>query len=351
MRYTPTNQEFNVVLKYYGLGPLLSNAERLGGASGNINFALDVPQGRYFCRVRGGYSEQEALAHHVLAHLTEKGFPTAPLLRTVDGETYVQYKNKIYELHSFLYGEEFEWGNQEQFAAMGGVIAQFHDCMKTFECSIPFERFIGQEFWNNYPHLQRQEQFIEITRQDMANREGPAELRESITEALIQTRQTMEKVTSAWELLEPYLPRFFVHGDYHPLNLRFKGNEVAFVCDFDFVMPAERIYDIITAFVWWMQEGYGTISGGGEEVPPDASYLEPYREFLVNYNKQSTQMLTSEEMQALVVDMQRLLLLYGSKASMHYDNFDGMLNWLTGHLKRVEWLERYQVEFERGLSQ
>jgi len=351
MRNIPTTQEFDAVLKYYGLGQLSCGAERLGGASGNVNFALDTPQGQYFCRVRGGYSEQEALAHSVLAHLTEKGFPTAPLLRTVDGETYVQYNNKIYELHPFLQGEEFERGNHAQFAAMGGVIAKFHKCMQDFECSVPFEHFIGHQFWNNYPHLERQKQFIEITEQDIANMEGPAELRERIGEALMQTRHAMEKVTSTWELIELQLPHAFVHGDYHPLNVQFQGNEVAFVCDFDFVMPAERIYDIITAFVWWMQEGYGTIPEGGENAPPDISYLAPYREFLASYNAQSTQMLTSEEMQALIPDMQRLLLLYGSKASMHYDNFEGMLNWLITHLRRVEWLERYKVEFERGLFQ
>jgi len=339
MKYMPATQEFNAVLKYYGLGPLSSNAERLGGASGNVNFALYTPQGKYFCRVRGDYSEQESLAHRVLAHLTDKGFPTAPLLRTVAGETYVQYNNRIYELHPFLQGEEFEPGNQAQFAAMGGIIAQFHECMRDFECSIPFERFIGRQFWNNYPHLQRQEQFVKYTKEDIATRESSAELREEIERALIQTSQTMERVTSVWESIEPQLPRAFVHGDYHPLNVQFKGDEVAFVCDFDFAMPAERIYDIITAFVWW------------KEAPPDMSYLEPYRKFLASYNEQSTQTLTSEEIRALVPDMQRLLLLYGSKAAMHYDGFEGMLNWLTDHLGRVEWLERYKVEFERGLSQ
>ena len=346
MKYIPTAQEFDAVLKYYNLGPLLGNAKRLGGASGSVNFALDTSQGRYFCRMHGGYNEQSALTHRVVVHLTEKGFPTAHLLRTVAGETHVQYNNKIYELYSFLQGEEFEEGNHAQFAAMGGIIAQFHECMQDFKCTIPFECFIGREFWNNYPHSQRQEQFIEYTKQDIAKREGTAELRERIAEALIQTQQAMDRLTSAWEGIEPYLLRAFVHGDYHPFNVQFNGNEVAFVCDFDFVMPAERIYDITTAFVWWM---YGT-TPKEEKAPPSMSYLEPYREFLASYNEQSTQILTSEEMQALVPDMQRLLLLYGSKAAMHSDSFEGMLNWLTIHLKRVEWLECYKVAFERGIS-
>ena len=91
-------------------------------------------------------------------------------------------------------------------------------------------------------------------------------------------------------------------------------------------MPAERIFDIATAFVWWME-------GDWRESPPDASYLKPFREFLESYNEQSAQILTSDEIRALIPDMQRLLLLYGSKAAMHYDNFEGMLKWLKSHLE------------------
>jgi Ser/Thr protein kinase RdoA (MazF antagonist) len=343
MRYIPANQEFNSVLKCYKLGPLLSDAKRMGGASSNVNFALDTPQGRYFCRVRSGYSEQDALLHRVLIHLTDKGFATPPLLRTANGETYAKYNNRIYELFPFAQGEEFDKGNHEQFAAMGRAIAQFHRCMEDFECSIPFERFAGRGFWNNYPHLQRMEHFMGYTARDVSNREWPAELKERIIKALKQTRQAMEEVMSVWELIEPALPRAFVHGDYHFANVRFRGNEVAYVCDFDFVMPAERIFDIITAFAWWME-------GDWIESPPDASYLKPFCEFLASYNEQSAQILTSDEIRALIPDMQRLLLLYGSKAAMHYDNFEGMLKWLTSHLKHAEWLGRYQMEFEQGLS-
>ena len=93
------------------------------------------------------------------------------------------------------------------------------------------------------------------------------------------------------------------------------------------------------------------VDGGGDwiESPPDASYLKPFREFLASYNEQSAQMLTSDEIRALIPDMQRLLLLYGSKAAMHYDDFEGMLKWLTSYLEHAESLGRYQMEFEQGL--
>jgi len=77
-------------------------------------------------------------------------------------------------------------------------------------------------------------------------------------------------------------------------------------------------------------------------------FFEPYLNFLSDYNEQTMQRLTLEELKALVPDMQRLLLLYGSKAAMHGDDLEGMLRWLTARLKRVEWLEHYQVEFERA---
>ena len=127
----------------------------------------------------------------------------------------------------------------------------------------------------------------------------------------------------------------------------FKENKAAYICDFDFVMPAERIYDIITAFVCyrWIYEANPEDI---EESEPDMFFFEPYLNFLSDYNEQTMQRLTLEELKALVPDMQRLLLLYGSKAAMHGDDLEGMLRWLTARLKRVEWLEHYQVEFERA---
>jgi len=347
MKYTPIMQNFNAVLEKYGLGKLCSEPERMGGSSSNVNFALETPQGRYFCRMRGGFGQRDALLHRVLTRLTDKGFPTASLLRTTTGETYVQHNNRVYELFPFIQGEEFERGNQAQFISMGGLIAQFHECMQEFVCPFPFEYFIGDSTWNNYPHIKRQAQFIEYTRQDVADREGQAELKDKVTEALGQIRQAMKRITSGWEQIESCLPRTLVHGDYHPYNVLFKGNEAAYICDFDFVMPAERIFDIITPFVWyrWVYEAYPE---DREEPAPDAPYFEPYQNFLSSYNEQSSQELTSEELRALVPDMQRLLLLYGSKAAMHNDDLGGMLKWIVAHLKRVEWLDRYRAEFERA---
>ncbi|MFC1715193.1 phosphotransferase enzyme family protein [Candidatus Poribacteria bacterium] len=344
MRSIPTTQDFNSVLKQYALGPLSSDAEREGGASSNVNFALDTPQGRYFCRVRGGFREKDTLLHSVLAHLTEKQFQTAPLMHTTAGGTYVQHENRFYELFPFIQGEEFQQGNLEQFAAMGGLLAQFHQCMRDFGCPIPLESFEG--FFNNYPDLHRQEDFIQYARQEIQSKEDPTELRQRLSNALAQIRQALEQVTSNWKQIESDLPRVFVHGDYHPGNVLFKGNEAAYACDFDFVMPAERIYDIITALVWWSWPP----PESGEKAPPDASYLEACREFLANYNVQSIQPLTAQEMQALVPDMQRQLLLYGSKAANHCDDLPGMLTWVTRHLKQVEWLERYRTQFEHGFS-
>lgn len=346
MRHMPTEKQINAVLESYGLGPLSVNAERLGGASNNANLSLDTLQGKYFCRVRSSYGDQDALLHRVLIHLTDKGFPAAPLLRTVDGETYVQHENRIYELFPFMQGEDFVAGNHEQFASMGGAIAQFHLCMEDFDCSIPFERFVGRGYWNNYPHLQRLERNIEYTEREIANNEGPAELKEKLAELLAQTRQAMEDVTSVWKRIESCIPGALVHGDYHLYNVQFKGREVAYICDFDFVMPAERIFDIITAFVWWMQ---GERANADEQSPPDETCLRPYREFLASYNEQTKQVINSHELQAMIPDMQRLILLYGSKAAMHHSDLEGMLDWLKAHLKRAEWLGRHQMEFEQGL--
>lgn len=345
MRDIPTIQEFDATLRYYGLGPLSGKAERMGGASDKANFALNTSQGRYFCRVRRSYSDRDGLIHRVVSHLTDRGFPTAPLLHSITGETYVQYNNRTYELFPFLHGEGFEKGNQAQFAAMGKAIAQFHDCMQDFESPIPLDR----NFFNNYPDSSHQRRFIQTTERDVANIEGTPDLKESIAKALIKIRRKMEQVTSLWENIEPDLPSTFVHGDYHLYNVQFKGNEVAYVCDFDFVMPAERIYDIITAFVWWLR---GTVTEGMEESPPDISYLKPYREFLAEYNKQSSRMLTSEEMRALIPDMQRQLLLYGIRASaMRSESIEGMLEWIKNHIKLAEWLGRYRAEFERAFFQ
>jgi len=232
MEYTSIMQNFNVILEKYGLGSLCNEPKKMGGASGNINFALETPQGRYFCRMHRGFSQQYALLHRILTHLTDKRFSTASLLRTTYGETCVKYNNQFYELFEFIQGEEFEKVNQIQFASMGGLLAKFHECMQDFECSFPFEYFVGNSTWNNYPHLQRQAQFIQYSSKDMVNKNGPIELREEIIKALTQTRQKMEQVTTNWEHIESVLSHTFIHGDYHPYNVLFKENKAAYICDF-----------------------------------------------------------------------------------------------------------------------
>lgn len=336
-------QRFNEVLAKYGLGELSDEPKRMRGASSNINFALETAQGKYFCRMRRGFDQQDVLLHKVLTYLTDKEFSTASLLHTVDGETYVQQNNLFYEIFDFIQGDELEKINQEQFASMGSLIAQFHECMQCFECPYPFEYFVSKQSWNNYPHLQRQAQFIEYSSRDMLNKEGAIELREKILENLLLTRQKMEQITTEWEHIEPTLTHTFIHGDYHIGNVLFREDKATYICDFDFVMPAERIFDIVTAFVW-----YESYYGGWDISEPNTDFFKPYMNFLSNYNQQTTQKLTLEELKALILDMQRLLLLYGSKAAMHRDDLEGMLNWLMSHLNKVEWLDSHREKFENA---
>jgi Ser/Thr protein kinase RdoA (MazF antagonist) len=44
------------------------------------------------------------------------------------------------------------------------------------------------------------------------------------------------------------LPQCIVHGDYHPANLKFQGDQVAGLFDFDWVGPGPRMVDAAREF-------------------------------------------------------------------------------------------------------
>jgi homoserine kinase type II len=266
--------ELKAILSHYTLGELVDFEKNERGFV-NTAFAIEMlaetPAGlqrrRYFLRkYKRGIGEQELRFEHSLIErlVAVQACPVAHLHKTRQGKTYLhQFEGSddqqgvFYAIFDYLPGDDrFTWVDPilspAELSASAVILAQLHNALAHFQPD-------GQRLEPKIREL------LPVIAQTWA--ECPAKSKGSIFDdyllknfALVQANiQATQAALSAPQV--DSLPEIVIHCDFHPGNLKFSGEAVTGLFDFDWSKVDLRLFDLALA-LWYFCTSWQSADDG-----------------------------------------------------------------------------------------
>lgn len=246
---TLTRPEVTEVLRAYNLGRLQFLRPAAGTASPAV--IAVTSRGSFFVKRRNPrYCDPGQLSydHSLLRHLARQGLPVHPALRTLSGSRWVERRGAVYEVFPLAPGRPPIPGNAAQVEAGGRLLAALHAAGSSLE--LPGSKTL--------PRLHDPRNILRglywATEQTITDAQR-RDLERSIGVAERIARNLPDE--AYWQL-----PRTVIHGDYHPLNLLYEGDEVTGLFDFDWAGPGPRMVDVADGLLFFCGKRARAMHGG-----------------------------------------------------------------------------------------
>lgn len=103
----------------------------------NDSFLVQTSIGTYVVRRSRFERTADAVAseHALIAHLSERGFPTPPLRTTADGRTFLVVGERIYRVTTFVPGEHCRADDPSHLRACARTLARYHRLVADYDPS------------------------------------------------------------------------------------------------------------------------------------------------------------------------------------------------------------------------
>jgi homoserine kinase type II len=193
----------------------------------NTHYLIETKKGKFFAKIDEVKSEIEVKQElELLLHLSSQRFPVVQLKRTKSGRNTLDVEGKCLTVSKFLDGVEVPVDdlNIAQLTALGHTLSNLHQSGRTFKKGIE-NRFSFPRVAAIYRDVRRQ---------------MPSHLKQIV-------RVLDDEFSYLENYLDNNLPKGIIHGDLFPDNVRFKGNRVVGVIDFEAACRGKLIYDLATA--------------------------------------------------------------------------------------------------------
>ena len=269
------------VLRRFGDGipEVPISAERVSQGLLNRGLRITGTGGSYFLKQYlddAGHASSGAIAaqHRAMAGLRELGLPVSPPLAALDGRSFVLVRGRRYALFPWIEGEHRSGGalDREQCSALGTLLGRVHTALAQLHPPV------------RQPHPQPGA--------------DPAATERTIAELLARSRAhdpqepfdvlAQRRLRERLELLAAHAhrrpgpdaapPTGWVHGDFHPLNLLYRGTgpravPVA-VLDWDRLGQKPRTEEAVRAATLFFNDP----DTGVLDLPRLRGYARAYRE-------------------------------------------------------------------------
>lgn len=258
------------VLSHYSLGTLLCCEQNLRGYC-NTSFAIqtldgDTPTWHFLRRYKATIREAEILFEHsLIQHLSQ--FPELPVAKlevTREGKTYLiepcqnsTLSPTFFAIFDFLAGEDrYTWidprCSEVEMGNAAALLARYHQAVWAFQ----------PQGWREEPDIRGLLPLISANLLACLEKPLPAELQNPIGEHLTFLQEKIAQLQRAFSSPKAdQLPRLIVHHDYHPGNLRFAGDEIVGLFDFDWANLDWRVLDVALALFYFTAEWQGEADG------------------------------------------------------------------------------------------
>jgi homoserine kinase type II len=229
-----TTTDVERALRSYDLGAVRSAKPASHGVVNETAFA-ETSAGRYVVRRNQrklGRASLE-LRHRLLAWLRSRGFPGPRIVPARSGDMAVEVDGRLFEVYTFIDGDEFNPDRPAHLSGAGTVLARYHRAIEGFpDAPTDGPRYTPGSIMGLTERLMQRDLMGELTEPLSWYDRRAAELRKALPDAAYAA-----------------LPHVLIHGDMHRDNLIFRGDTVAALIDFDQVTVDARIVDLADALV------------------------------------------------------------------------------------------------------
>ena len=223
---TLTKKEVHKIADEFGLGDITAFSGVRNG-SVNTHYLVETKRGKFFVKIDEVKSEIEVKQElELLLHLKNQGFPCLQPVKSKNGRVALELEGKCLTVTKYLDGAEVPLGalTTTQLNALGHALSSLHLNGRTFKKGIE-NRFSFPRVAAIYRDVRRQ---------------MPSHLKQIV-------RVLDDEFTYLENYLDNNLPKGIIHGDLFPDNVKFKGNRLVGVVDFEAACRGKLIYDLATA--------------------------------------------------------------------------------------------------------
>ncbi|MDF2959643.1 MAG: putative homoserine kinase type (protein kinase fold)-like protein [Paenibacillus sp.] len=217
---------------WFPIGKLKGIGRKLGGAY-NLNIKIETSEGEYVVRILNRSNTVEHLRYiqQMLEVLTAKGVPVLNPVLTADGDSFIQYKEKLLQVTPYVRAEAFKC-LPNQVCANARMLSAFHQALEHSPSG-------PEPAWSFY----RPSDYYSDALDSLKSRPDIPRYQ------LYKVEKLAESILETWENSQAGLPDSVLHGDWHFWNQLYKKGEVCRIMDFDFIQQGKRIHDI--AYSLW----------------------------------------------------------------------------------------------------
>ena len=322
-----SQREIDHVLGHYDLGKVISINELAAGSVYSPKVVIETSRGKLLLkrRARGlDLPAMVAFSHEIMIGCLSLGLCVPPLLATKTNNSMVQFEDQVYELFAFIEGVGFDRSPtmiKAHAQQAGALLGETHRTLNRVETNFqaPIEPTT-----------------IDLTRAHLLDSSRP--------NIAAHTRDLLTRVLGYGDELAQANAQApgFVHGDWHPGNMIYRGDQIVSVCDFDNTRLGSRAREVAQAMVHFSLKA-PTSGQTALNCDPDPDIVA-MRSFWTGYmGETSTPVrarLCAGLMPAVMVD-EALALLPSHAESAPSGQSDSML---IAVARKAGWLDDHQGE-------
>jgi homoserine kinase type II len=350
-----------ILSRHYRLGCLITAKRNTLGYM-NANYEVETEKrgerDRFILRIyRPGLSKEGIdFEHTLLNELSRRSYHYAPQpIRARTGHSYVKTTKNMGagDLSYFVAVFEFKTGRDKyswdkplctasELQDAAGVLAHYHTIIHRWA---PGVNAVADDTFGKLPDMRRR---WHTFRHSLAADDFSAYFfnKLDILTGAAKQLEAWKKENACWDF-----PIIAVHGDYHPGNLKYSGNKVVAVLDFDWSHMDLRIYDVGLA-VFYFCTSWEPDSDGRIQLDRLRHFLRAYQLAARDYSWIDP--LPAEEAECLPQMIQLANLFIVDWTLNHYFTRGGdtekYLGYLRHGLRVCEWLEKNHQRLVEAIS-
>ena len=346
---SPVASELRDILTHYDLGELLDYEKN---ERGFVNTAYAIwtqsasQRKRYFLRKykRGAAEEELRFEHSLIEHLVEAGAPVAPIHATRSGSSYLRRREGnddavgvFYTIFDYLPGEDrFTWIDPVmtpgELRSSAEVLAELHINVSGFT---PQGRRVEPKIIDLLPVI------ADTWACSPAKTKGTV-FDDRIRERLEPVSANIAATLAA--LREPAarsLPEIMIHCDYHPGNLKFQGETVSGVFDFDWSKLDARLFDLGLA-LWYFCTSWQGPEDGTFRLDWARTFLSAYQDTLAAHPGAPAMTTAEAHYLPIMINAGNLYVLHWTVLDYFAKDVDPVdyLVFLDHSLNSIQWYEQ-----------
>jgi len=279
---------------YSNLGEIQDIEQPSTGRFGGVVF-VTTKEGKRFAlkqHVKRNTVDTARYEWSLIKRVKQAGFPTAGVVNNDSGDFCSVVDDNIYMVYEFIEGDQPKYGDVAgpRVISTARTLAAYHNAVDQFTPEgSPISGDVYFDLYGEDLVAKAERRRAQIDEKEAPDRtEGECLFLERFDYFMAQIKRLQTELPH-----EVYgrLPRLVVQGDYHPENIKLKGDEVAGVFDWDFSREEIRLYDLANSMI-------------NRPAAVDAAYefnVDDVVDFVRAYQETVDRKLTAEELKILPV--------------------------------------------------